>query len=303
MDAPRRIRGSNTTADHVTLVNNAIAALPPPCRRKLMITADGAGASHGLIEHLDKLAARRGYEVTYSVGWVLTGREKDAIRLVPEQAWEIAVDGRGEVRERRADGACAGMDCGPSLLDRGSARHRADQPAALRSGRGSAGEWPATTPVFAREPPHRGAKLSLLENEDGWRYTLWVTNLPEKTMGWRGSRLHRRGAPDPRPRRRRDPHREGHRHRPVPVPRLQGEPGVADRRDDRPDPAHLAQAPGPRRRPCESRTENAAVQVLHAAARLVHGGRRRRLKIAANWPWAEAITRAWQRIHALPQPT
>jgi len=44
-------------------------------------------------------------------------------------------------------------------------------------------------------------------------------------------------------------------------------------------------------------------KVLHAAARLVHGGRRRRLKIAANWPWADAITWAWQRIHALPQPT
>jgi hypothetical protein len=44
-------------------------------------------------------------------------------------------------------------------------------------------------------------------------------------------------------------------------------------------------------------------KILHAAARLVHGGRRRRLKIDANWPWAEAITRAWHRIHGLPQPT
>ncbi len=31
-------------------------------------------------------------------------------------------------------------------------------------------------------------------------------------------------------------------------------------------------------------------RVLHAAARLVRGGRRRRLKIQAPWPWAEAIT-------------
>jgi hypothetical protein len=31
--------------------------------------------------------------------------------------------------------------------------------------------------------------------------------------------------------------------------------------------------------------------------------RRRRWKIAANWPWAEAITQAWQRIRALPDPT
>ena len=42
-------------------------------------------------------------------------------------------------------------------------------------------------------------------------------------------------------------------------------------------------------------------RVLHAAARLVRGGRRRRLKIQASWPWAEAITAAWQRIDALPQ--
>jgi hypothetical protein len=42
-------------------------------------------------------------------------------------------------------------------------------------------------------------------------------------------------------------------------------------------------------------------RVLHAAARLVRGGRRRRLKIQETWPWAEAITTAWQRIDALPQ--
>ena len=42
-------------------------------------------------------------------------------------------------------------------------------------------------------------------------------------------------------------------------------------------------------------------RILHAAARLVRGGRRRRLKIQATWPWAQAITAAWQRIDALPQ--
>jgi hypothetical protein len=41
-------------------------------------------------------------------------------------------------------------------------------------------------------------------------------------------------------------------------------------------------------------------RILNAAARLVRGGRRRRWKVPANWPWAEAITRAWQRICALP---
>jgi hypothetical protein len=97
--------GSNTAADHLALTDAAIAALPPGFRRKLMVTCDGAGASHALVAHLDKLAARRGYELTYSVGWALGEREKTALRLVPEQAWQAAIDARGEIRERRADDA------------------------------------------------------------------------------------------------------------------------------------------------------------------------------------------------------
>jgi hypothetical protein len=41
--------------------------------------------------------------------------------------------------------------------------------------------------------------------------------------------------------------------------------------------------------------------VLHTAAHLVRGGRKRYLKIQATWPWADAITAAWQHIDALPQ--
>ena len=92
--------GSNTAADHNALADTAITALPPVFRRRLMITTDGAGASHALIAHLDKLAARRGYQLASSAGWALTGREKAALRLVPEQASQAAIDSRGKVRER-----------------------------------------------------------------------------------------------------------------------------------------------------------------------------------------------------------
>ena len=71
--------GSNTAADHLAVLDAAIAALPPGFRRKLLVTVDGAGASHELVKHLDKLAARRGYELTYSVGWALGEREKAAM--------------------------------------------------------------------------------------------------------------------------------------------------------------------------------------------------------------------------------
>ena len=41
--------GSSTAADHLTILKAAIAALPPGFRRRLMVTADGTGASHELI--------------------------------------------------------------------------------------------------------------------------------------------------------------------------------------------------------------------------------------------------------------
>jgi Transposase DDE domain group 1 len=43
-------------------------------------------------------------------------------------------------------------------------------------------------------------------------------------------------------------------------------------------------------------------KILHAAARLTRGGRRRQLKIQASWPWAADIVTAWERITALASP-
>jgi hypothetical protein len=46
--------------------------------------------------------------------------------------------------------------------------------------------WPTTMRVFARrERPHPGAQLSLFETQDGWRYSLWVSNVPAQLRGWR----------------------------------------------------------------------------------------------------------------------
>ena len=78
--------GSNTAADHIEIVDASIAALPPAWRRNLMVTVDGAGFSHKLLEHLDTLAARRGYTLIYSCGWELDEREKAAHPAGPRGA-------------------------------------------------------------------------------------------------------------------------------------------------------------------------------------------------------------------------
>ena len=180
--------GSNTAADHIALTDAAIAALPPGFRRRLMITCDGAGASHDLIAHLDKLAARPGHQLVYSAGWALGEREKTALRLVPREAWQIAIDARGEVRERRADDACPDGTCAHRACWIEEA-HVTELTGLLREGPGGdrLHAWPASMRVFARrERPHPGAQLTLFEAEDGWRYSLWVTNRPAATRGWLG---------------------------------------------------------------------------------------------------------------------
>jgi hypothetical protein len=298
--------GSNTAADHIAVVDAAIAALPPAFRRNLMVTVDGAGFSHKLLEHLDKLAARRGYTLTYSAGWELADRERAAIKLVPEQAWQIAVGHRGEVRERRTDGACADTGCGHQACWIEEA-HVTELTALLREGPGGdqLQGWPQTIRIFARrERPHPGAKLSLSGHEDGWRYQLRVTNLPPATRGWRGTtacidaahRVHARVEDCIRTGKDtgigRFPSRDFTLNQAWLTAAMTGQILLAWLRLLALD-GDLARA--------EPKTLR--YRVLHAAARLVRGGRRRRWKFAANWPWAEAITRAWQRICALPDTT
>jgi len=296
--------GSNTAADHLTVLGAAITALPPAFRRRLMVTCDGAGASHDLIERLDALASRPGYQLIYSVGWELGAREKAAITEVLEEAWQIAVDEHGEVRERRADQACGGLHCAhrrcwieeahvtelTSLLREGPAGDRLDG-------------WPAKVRVFARrERPHPGAQLTLFEAEDGWRYTLWVTNLTSSTKGWRGQpayidaahRVHARVE---------DAIRTGK------DCGLGKFPSTALAMNKAWQAAALTAATllawlkllaldGSL---AKAEPKTLRYRILHAAARLTRGGRQRRLNIATTWPWATDIVTAWDRISALPQ--
>ena len=254
--------GSNTTADHLQILEEAIAAIPPARRHRLMITCDGAGASHGLIDRLDELAARPGDEVIYSVGWELGERERSALSLVPGQAWQIALDPAGEPRISRAPEACEQPRCEHQRCWVDQA-HVTELTGLLREG--PAGDqlagWPASMRLFTRrERPHPGAQLSLFEERDGWRYSLWVTNLAASTRGWRGQnayldaahRVHARVEDS-------HPHRQGHRPGTLPVPLPGDQHRVAERRADRRYPAGLAAPAGPGRRAGPGRTQDPAL--------------------------------------------
>ena len=296
--------GSNTVADHLAVLEAAITALPPAFRRQLMVTCDGAGASHGLISRLDELASRRGYQLTYSVGWELGNRERAAISAVPQAAWQIAVDGRGEVRERRADDGCADTWCAHRKCWVEEA-HVTELTGLLREG--PAGDqlsgWPASMRIFARrERPHPGAQLTLFEAGEGYRYSLWVTNLPAATRGWRANpacidaahRVHARVE---------DGIRTG---KDCGIGRF---PSQAMAMNKAWFTAALIAAAllawlkllaldGSLAR---AEPKTLRYKILHAAARITRRARRRQLKIQASWPWAHDIVTARDRITALAQ--
>jgi hypothetical protein len=227
-----------------------------------------------------------------------------ALRLVPEQAWQIAIDSRGQVRERRAGDACADARCG----HRGcwvEEAHVTELTSLLREGPhgDQLAGWPMALRVFARrERPHPGAQLTLFEAGDGWRYSLWATNRPAGTQGWLGQNAYLDAA-----------HRVQARVEDAIRTGKDTGLGHFPSFDFMVNAAWLTAAmtgqillawlkllalDGDL---AKAEPKTLRYQVLHAAARLVRGGRRRRLKIQATWPWAEAITTAWQRINALPQ--
>ena len=207
------------------------------------------------------------------------------------------------MRERRADGACPDRRCGHARCWIEEA-HVTELTGLLREGPGGdqLDGWPATMRVFARrERPHPGAQLSLFETRDGWRYSLWVSNVPAQLRGWRAQlgyidaahRVHARVE---------DCIRTG---KDCGIGRFPSH-------DFAMNSAWLAAAliaaallswlrlialDGDL---AKAEPKTLRYRILHAAGKLVRGGRRRRLKIPATWPWADAIATAWTRVTALP---
>ena len=91
--------GSNTAADHIEVLTEAIAQIPAAHRKDLLIRSDGAGASHDLLDWLTEQDKVRGRKVEYCVGFAITEKIREAIALVPTKVWTPATDADGGVRE------------------------------------------------------------------------------------------------------------------------------------------------------------------------------------------------------------
>lgn len=140
--------GSNTAADHITVLRQAFAQIPgiDAARpgKTVLVRVDGAGATHHL---LDWLQLRR---VQYSVGYTLPAETVPIIEALPDSVWQPALTSDGQIK----DGAFVAELTG--MLDLTG--------------------WPAGMRIIIRkERPHPGAQLRLTD-ADGHRITAFATN-------------------------------------------------------------------------------------------------------------------------------
>jgi hypothetical protein len=81
------------------VLEEAIIQIPARYHRDLLITLDGAGASHGLIDHITHLNASPWRTVQYSTGWELGARERTALSRAPQHGWDHVLDTEGAPRD------------------------------------------------------------------------------------------------------------------------------------------------------------------------------------------------------------
>jgi hypothetical protein len=255
---------AGNSADHLRALELALEQLPESALDgEILARADSAGASHDFAD------ACRETRIRFSLGYAIKQSVREAILKLPESAWRPALNGDGQPRE----GAWV----------------------AELTARVNLTSWPVGTRLICRrERPHPGAQLSF-SDVNGHRFQCFITDQPDEDIAALEV-CHRQHAE------------------------------VEDR-------VKTLKATGAERLPFHSFAANAAwlelallahdvmvwtqgltlagehaicepkrlrYRILHVAGQLTRHARRTTLHLPADWPWADAILRAFKRLQALP---
>ena len=256
--------GSNTAADHVELLGMTLDQLPvDPAEVEVVARADSAALTHGFID------ACRVAKVRFSVGHDLTEPIRHACLAVAPQRWQPAItaDG-GDVR----DGAEVAEITDLVDLSR----------------------WPDGTRAIARrEEPHPGAQLTFTDL-DGHRFQVFITDLPDDDIAYLEAVQRGRGRAEKLICNLKDtgltnlPSADMAINAAWMTAALMAHDLLAWTRLVALD-GDLARAEPKRLR----------YSLLHAAGMIARSGRRTRLRLAANWPWANDLVAAFDRVNSL----
>lgn len=277
--------GSNTAADHITVLDQALAGLPEHARprpgkepgtwegtwegTRLLARSDSAGATHAFAT----ACVERG--VGFSFGFPVDARIQRIVDVIPEECWHPAIQtdhGQGnDIREGAWVAEATGM------IDLSS--------------------WPAGARLILRkERPHPGAQLTFTD-VDGHRITAILTNTEPGVVSAQAAGLELRHRQHARVEDRiREAKATGLRNFPC---RAWNENAawlevVLTAVDLVCWTKLICFADDQALARCEIATFR--YRVLHVAARITHGQRRTHLKIDKTWRWAAQIAEGFKRL-------
>ena len=268
--------GSNTAADHISVLEQALASLPADWRPEagadggpaVVVRCDSAGATHRFAQ------ACRDRGVGFSFGFPVDARVWDAVdTLNLAERWYPAIDSDGQIR----DGAWVAE--ATTLVNLAT--------------------WPARTRLLLRkERPHPGAQLRFTDI-DGMRITAFITDTTPGAVPGQLAGLELRHRQHARVEDRiRQAKASGLANLPCHV--FQSNAAWLEIVLTAADLVAWAQLIAFTDTPQLARCEINAFRyrVLHVAARITRSARQLRLRIDATWRWATAIATAWHRLRA-----
>jgi hypothetical protein len=264
--------GANTAADHIAVLDAALAQLPAEVTDRerddpvaILARSDSAGATHAFAEAL------RERKIRFSLGYYVDQRVGEAAVALPARRWRPALNQDG--RPRR--GAWV----------------------AELTGRVDLSAWPEGTRLIARkERPHPGAQLRFTDL-DGHRYQCFITDQQgtEIQQLERHHRLHARVE---------DRIQESQELGLGRLPFQALAPNqawfeLALVAQDLFAWLRLLVLDGELALAKPKRLRH---RLLHVAGRLTRSGRRRTLHLPRAWPWAQQLLAAFARLAALATP-
>ena len=257
--------GANTAADHITVLDRALEQIPTEYieQIEILVRADSAGATHGLVDYCREANLR------FSVGYELTESVRAAILTIPGDAWAPALDQDGS---QRNNGEVSEITDSVEL-----------------------GSWPERSRVIVRrERPHPGAQLSFSDH-DGYRFQAILTDQRDQDIAIIECRHRQHAHVEDRIRDDKDTGLAKFPFKAFALNEVWLEIVMLAH-----DLIVWTQALGLDGELAKAEPKRLRYQLLHVAARLAFHGRRAKLRLQHDWPWAEQLLAAFHKLKTLP---
>jgi hypothetical protein len=260
--------GSNTAADHQTVIDRSLAQIPGEQIESIhiLVRADSAGATHETAEHCHDGNLR------YSFGYELTETVRAAILQTPDEDWVSALDQDGTERE---NGEVVEITGRLDLLS-----------------------WPeGSRLIVRRERPHPGAQLSFTDH-DGYRFQAILTDQRDPDIAVIERRHRQRARVEDRIRDDKDTGLAKLPFKAFAMNEVWLEIVMLAH-----DLIVWTQALVLDGELAKAEPKRLRYRLLHVAARLAFSGRRGKLHLQHTWPWADELLAAFQKLRTIPAAT